>query len=68
MSTTRKHVKKGGDRARRITVRAVRRTEPNLGRLSRAALALAVAQAEADAEAQARTGGQQATSAEGQTG
>lgn len=42
-----------GPRGRRVSVRAVRRSEPDLARLGRAVLAIAMAQAEADAQAEA---------------
>jgi hypothetical protein len=50
--------KKGGlkmsyKRERRLSVRAVRRTPPDLRKLSRALIALAMAQAQAEADAQA---------------
>lgn len=40
---------------RRISVRGVRRTQPDVRKLARALIALAMAQAEADAQAQAET-------------
>jgi hypothetical protein len=40
---------------RRISIRAVRRREPDLKKLSRALIELAAAQAEADAQAQTRS-------------
>lgn len=44
--------KGGGGRERRISVRGIRRSEPDLRKLSQAVIALALAQAEADAEQQ----------------
>jgi hypothetical protein len=47
--------KGGGARERRmISVRGIRRSEPDLRKLSQALIALALAQAEADAECQKR--------------
>jgi hypothetical protein len=46
--------KGGGGRERRISVRGIRRSEPDLRKLSQALIALALAQAEADAECQKR--------------
>ena len=40
---------------RRISVRGVRRSQPDVRKLARALIALAMAQAEADAQAQAET-------------
>jgi hypothetical protein len=54
MSHTRKDSRQyhGGDRDKRISVRAVRRTSPDLRKLSRAVIQLAMAQAAAEAAAQ----------------
>jgi len=46
--------KGGGARERRISVRGIRRSDPDLRKLSQALIALALAQAEADAECQKR--------------
>lgn len=43
---------KGGGRQRNISVRAVRREQPDLRKLSRALIQMAMAQAAAEAEAQ----------------
>ena len=53
MSRTYKDSRKGNGRERHISVRAVRRSQPDLRRLSRALIALAMAQADADARAEA---------------
>lgn len=52
--TNRKTSRRGGSRERRISVRGIRRTEPDIRKLSQALIALALAQAEADAEEQLR--------------
>lgn len=54
MPTNRKKSAKGGGRQRRISVRAVRREQPDLRKLSRALIALAMEQAAAEAAAQAQ--------------
>lgn len=46
--------RKGGAHGRRISVRGIRRSEPDIRKLSQALIALALAQAEADAEEQQR--------------
>jgi hypothetical protein len=48
------HRRKGGGHQRRISVRAVRRQQPDLRKLSRALLQLAAAQAAAEAAAKAQ--------------
>jgi hypothetical protein len=53
MSRTYKDSSKGSGRDRHISVRAIRRSQPDLRRLSRALIALAMAQADADARAEA---------------
>lgn len=53
MSRTYKDSAKGGGRQRHISVRAVRRSPPDLRKLSRALIALAMAQAAAEAAAEA---------------
>lgn len=47
------HKRQGGGRQRRVSVRAVRREQPDLRKLSRALIQLAIAQAAAEAAAQA---------------
>lgn len=54
MPTNRKKQTKGGGRQRHISVRAVRREQPDLRKLSRALIALALEQAAAEAAAQAQ--------------
>ena len=54
MSTNRKKSLKGGGQPRRISVRAVRREQPDLRKLSRALIALALEQAATEAAAQAQ--------------
>jgi hypothetical protein len=53
MSKTRKNLRSGGGRQRRISVRAVRRDPPDLRKLSRALIQLAIAQADAEVQAAA---------------
>jgi hypothetical protein len=50
MSTTPRTPRKGNRPERHITVRAIRRDQPDVRKLSRAIIALAMAQAEAEAE------------------
>lgn len=53
MSNNKKHRGDGGQRReRRISIRSVRREEPDTRKLARALLAIVQAQAEADAQAQ----------------
>jgi hypothetical protein len=54
MSRTRRQGPKGGKRNRHISVRAVRRAQPDLHKLSRALIELAMEQAAAEAAAKAQ--------------
>ena len=54
MSKSYRHGPKGGRRNRHISVRAVRRAQPDLHKLSRALIQLAMAQAAAEAAAKAQ--------------
>ena len=54
MTKRTKTSRKGAVRQRRIAVRGIRRSEPDIRKLSQALISLALAQAEADAQAQQR--------------
>jgi hypothetical protein len=54
MSRTHRHGPTGGKRNRHISVRAVRRAQPDLHKLSRALIELAMEQAAAEAAAKAQ--------------
>ncbi len=54
MSRTHRHGPTGGKRNRHISVRAVRRQQPDLHKLSRALIELALEQAAAEAAAKAQ--------------
>jgi hypothetical protein len=57
MSKNRKRGGGGRGRQRHISVRGIRRTQPDLRKLSRALIALAMAQAAAEAAAEAQAKG-----------
>ncbi len=57
--------KRGGQPERRISIRAVRRDQPDLKKLSQALIALAMAQAEAEAQAEHERAGKRGDSGTG---
>ena len=65
MASTRHNNRKGGGRQRRISVRAVRREQPDLRKLSRALIQLALDQAETDAKRQHEGGAAPSEAADG---
>ncbi|SDN38690.1 hypothetical protein [Geodermatophilus sp. DSM 45219] len=61
MSKRRRRQSKGGKSTRRISVRSVRREQPDLHKLSRALIRLAMEQAAAEAAAKAQAEGEDKT-------